>query len=388
MYNLHALHPDAQAVILGMREYLQENVAHGAAARDLSGEFPFQICQDLGKLGLMGALTPSEYGGMALDTQTFAYVLEELAAIDGSLCLIVASHNSLCQGHLLLAGSEAQKHQYLPALAAGMHLGAWALTEVHAGSDAAGVECHAQKMPDGRWCLNGSKMFISQGSVAETYVVIARTDPARPDKGRTDGLSAFVFNRSDVVGFRVGTIADKVGLRASDTAQLHFEQMMLPEDALLGVQGEAFKVVMQVLDGGRIGIASMAVGLARAALDAAVQHAQTRVQFGRTIGQQEAIAFKLAEMSTQLHASRLLVQYAAQLKDLHEPFTVAAAQAKLFASEASSKICDEAIQIFGGYGYLKNCPVERYWRDSRLTRIGEGTSEIQHLIIAKALMHL
>jgi alkylation response protein AidB-like acyl-CoA dehydrogenase len=260
-------------------------------------------------------------------------------------------------------------------------LGAWGLTEPGSGSDSGGMNTVAREV-DGGFVINGSKVFITQGSVGGTYVINARTDAPREGKSKTDGLSAFVLQR-ETPGLKVGRQEDKLGLNASDTAQLIFEDMFVPKEALLGTRGQGFKDVMRVLDGGRIGIAAMAVGLGRAALDAASRYALEREQFGKPIADFQGIGFKIAEMSTELEAARLMYLKAAALRDAGREFTLAAAQAKLFASEVGCKACDHAIQIFGGYGYVKEYPVERYWRDNRLTRIGEGSSEIQNVIIAR-----
>ena len=361
-------------------------MAPGAAERDQTGAFPADLVRELGDMGVMGAQTPEEYGGSGLDTATFALIVEEIAAYDGSLCLTVASHNSLCQGHLLIGGTEAQKRKFLPDLAAARVLGAWGLTEPASGSDSGGLATRAAEQPDGSWILNGSKNFITQGSVAGTYVILARTDAPRPGKGKNDGISAFVFNRSEVQGFSVGRKEDKLGLRSSDTAQLIFEDMRLPQDALLGTRGQGFKDVMRVLDGGRIGIASMGLGLGRAAFEFAARYASTREQFGKPIAANQGIGFKLADMDVELEAARLLIRKAADLKDAGADFTVSAARAKLFATEVGVRACDEAIQLLGGYGYIKEYPVERYWRDNRLTRIGEGTSEVQRMILSRAVI--
>lgn len=380
------LSDDQRTILSALQSFLKNKVAPGAAERDQTGAFPFDLVRELGEMGVMGAQTPEEYGGAGLDTATFALIIEEIAAYDGSLCLTVASHNSLCQGHILLAGTEAQKAKFLPDLASARKLGAWGLTEPGSGSDSAGMQSRAVEQPDGSWILNGSKNFITQGSVGGTYVVLARTDPPRPGKGKNDGISAFVFNRDEVTGFSIGRKEDKLGLRSSDTAQLIFEDVHLPQDALLGERGNAFKDVMRVLDGGRIGIGAMGLGLGRAAFEFAARYALEREQFGKPIAMNQAIGFKLADMDTQLEAARLLLRKAADLKDAGENFTVAAARAKLFATNVGVQACDDAIQILGGYGYIKEYPVERYWRDNRLTRIGEGTDEVQRLIISRDVM--
>ncbi len=375
---------DQKDILENLKNFLKTEVAPGAASRDATHEFPLEIVKKLGALGMMGAQTPEEFSGVGLNTSTFARIIEEIAKTDGSLALTVASHNSLCTGHILVAGNASQKQKFLPALAAAEKLGAWALTEPSSGSDSGAMQTTAKETSDG-WLLNGSKIFITQGSVAGTYVVNARTDAPGVGKSKTDGLSAFVFDRQ-TKGLSIGRKEDKLGLNSSDTAMIIFENMLLPKDALLGVRGQGFKDVMRVLDGGRVGIAAMAVGLGQAALDASAKYALERQQFGKPIADYQAISFKLAEMSTELEAARLLYLKAAALKDAGRNFTLCAAQAKLFASEVGCKACDQAIQIFGGYGYTREFPVERFWRDNRLTRIGEGSSEIQHLVIARELL--
>ncbi|WP_295816655.1 acyl-CoA dehydrogenase family protein, partial [uncultured Deinococcus sp.] len=260
------------------------------------------------------------------------------------------------------------------------------LTEPGSGSDSGGMQSNAKEQPDGSWILNGSKNFITQGSVGGTYVILARTDPARPGRGKNDGISAFVFNRDEVQGFSIGRKEDKLGLRSSDTAQLIFEDIHLPADALLGERGNAFKDVMKVLDGGRVGIAAMGLGLGRAAFEYATRYTLEREQFGKPIATNQNISFRLADMDTRLEAARLLIRKAADLKDAGMTFTVPVARAKLYATTVGVEACDEAIQMLGGYGYIKEYPVERMWRDNRLTRIGEGTDEVQRLVISRDVL--
>ncbi|MGI8748918.1 MAG: acyl-CoA dehydrogenase family protein, partial [Deinococcus sp.] len=331
--HLHDLSAEQRAILSSVQSFLRQRVAPGAAERDQSGEFPAGPVRELGELGIMGAQTPPEYGGSGLDTVTFALIIEEIAAVDGSLCLTVASHNSLCQGHLLAAGSEEQKQKFLPDLAAGRVLGAWGLTEPGSGSDSGGLRTRAEEEPGGDWVLNGSKVFITQGSVGGTYVVLARTDPPRPGRSKTDGISAFVFNRSEVRGFSVGRREDKLGLRSSDTAELIFQDLRLPPEALLGERGRAFRDVMGVLDGGRIGIAAMGLGLGRAAFEFAARYTCGREQFGQPVALNQGIGFKLADMDVELEAARLLIRRAAELKDAGLDFGLSAARAKLYASE-------------------------------------------------------
>ncbi len=374
---------DERALLGALTSYLSERVVPTAAERDARSEFPYEIATELAGLGVFGLQIPEAYGGLGLPTRTAARIIEEIGWADGSLGLTVASHNSLATGHLLLDASETQKERYLPKMASGEWLGAWGLTEPGAGSDAAALRTRAEKTADG-WVLNGTKQFITQGSVAGVYVINARTDPA-PEGKPHRGISTFVFE-AGAPGLSIGRKEDKLGLRSSDTAQLVFEDLRLPADALVGERGRGFYTVLKVLDGGRVGIAALSVGIGRAALEFAARYAGERRQFGKPIGRFEGIGFQLAEMSTELEAARLLYLKAAELKDAGRDYTLAAAQAKLFASEAATRAADAAIQVLGGYGYIKDYPVERYWRDVRLMRIGEGTSEILKLVIAKRVL--
>ncbi len=374
---------EERELLQAVRGYLKERVIPTADARDREGGFPFEIVRELAELGVFGLMVPEAYGGLGLPARTAMQIIEAIGYADGALGLTVASHNSLATGHVLLAGSEAQKAYFLPKMASGEWLGAWGLTEPGSGSDAAALATRAEATADG-WVLNGSKQFITQGSVAGTYVVMARTDPA-PEGKKHLGISAFVFE-AGAKGLRIGRKEDKLGLRASDTAQLIFEDLHLPKDALLGERGRGFYDVLQVLDGGRVGIAALSVGIGRAALDLAARYSVERKAFGRAIAEFEGISFKLAQMATELEAARLLYLKAAALKDAGRPYTMAAAQAKLFASEAAVRAADQAIQILGGYGYVMDYPAQRYWRDARLMEIGEGTSEILRLVIAKKLL--
>lgn len=374
------LDPDQKAIIGPLREFLRAEVAPGALERDESGTFPFDLVKRLGDMGLMGMQVPEDYGGAGLDSATAARIIEEIAAVDGSLCLTVASHNSLCTGHILLAGSKAQHAAFLPDLASARKLGAWGLTEPGSGSDAAALKTRAEDRGD-HFVLNGSKVFITQGTVGSTYVVVARTDPSA--EGRTaSGISAFVVD-GQTPGLLRGKPEAKLGLKSSDTTPLTFENMAVPAENLLGERGKGFSDVMEVLNGGRIGIAAMGVGLGRGALEIAAKYALEREQFGKPIASNQGISFKIAEMATELEAARLLYLKAAALKDAGRDYALAASQAKLMGSVAGVKACDQAIQILGGYGYIKDYEVERMWRDARLTRIGEGTDEVQHMIIAR-----
>lgn len=383
---------DQRALLGPLREFLRAEVAPGASERDATGAFPHDIVRQLGEMGVLGMQVPERFGGSALDTVTAARIIEEIAAVDGSLCLTVASHNSLCTGHILVAGSDQQKETWLPDLASGRSLGAWGLTEPGSGSDAAGLSTRAETIPEtvpeasaNGFVLNGSKSFITQGTVGGTYVVVARTDAPAAGKSSADGISAFVFDgESD--GLIRGQPEKKLGLNSSDTTPLTFEDLEVPSDALLGERGQAFRDVMEVLSGGRIGIGAMGIGLGRAALDIAARYALEREQFGRPIAANQGVSFKIAEMALELEAARLLVLKAAALRDAGRDYALAASMAKLKGSVAGVAACDHAIQILGGYGYIREYEVERLWRDARLTRIGEGTDEIQHLIIARATL--
>lgn len=373
---------DDQRALLGpLRDFLTAEVAPTATERDESGEFPFELVRKLAGMGVFGLQVPEEYGGAGLDSVTAALIIEEIAAADGSLCLTVASHNSLCTGHVLLAANPEQRERWLPPLASGEKLGAWALTEPEAGSDAASLGARAFESAGG-YVINGSKQFITQGTVGGTVVVVARTDEPEGAERRSAGISAFVLDANSD-GLTRGVPERKLGLHSSDTTPLTFQDVRVGEDQLLGVRGAAFEDVTRVLAGGRIGIGAMGIGLGRAALEVAGRYALERRQFGRPIARHQAVAFKLAAAATELEAARLLVRKAATLKDAGRDFEQAAAMAKLKGSVAGVDACDAAIQILGGYGYIRDYEVERMWRDARLTRIGEGTDEIQHLIISR-----
>ena len=363
-----------------IREFAEREIAPGASARDEAARFPSELIPRMADLGLFGINIPQEYGGAGLDAVSAAIIIEEIARADGATALIVASHNSLCAGHILSIGNETQRKKYLPLLASGKKLGAWALTEPSSGSDAAALKTHAARNGD-HWILNGQKQFITQGATAGIYVIMASTDRSQGKRG----ISAFIVER-ETPGLSVAKVEKKLGVRASDTAALHLEELRVPQENLLGEIHGAFKDVLRVLQGGRIGIGSMAVGIARGALEAALAYAKERKQFGRAIAEAEAIQWMIADMATEIDAARLLVHRAARLKDLGEPFAKAASQAKLYAAEAAMRATDKAVQIHGGYGYLKDYPVERYFRDAKLCTIGEGTSEIQRMIIAKEIL--
>jgi len=363
-----------------VREFAESDVATGAAERDRNGRFPSELIPKLARLNLFGILIPTEYGGSGLDTASAAIVIEEIARVDGSLAMMVASHNALCAGHIHRFGNEDQRKRYLPRLASGEALGAWALTEPLAGSDASGLQTTAKREGD-QWVLNGQKMFITQGSVAGIYLIIASTDPDRGVKG----ISAFVVEKGRP-GLYPGPQTDRFGVRGCDNTPVYLEDVRIPAENLIGRLHEGFSQAMEVLNVGRIGIGAMAVGLAQAAFEAALSYSKKRVQFGKPISEQEAIRFMLADMATELGAARLLVRRAAWSKDQGRACGREASMAKLYASEMATRATNKAMQIHGGYGFLKDNPVERYLRDAKLCEIGEGTSEIQRLIIAKELL--
>jgi alkylation response protein AidB-like acyl-CoA dehydrogenase len=363
-----------------VRNLALTEIAPHAREWDERSEFPRDVFHKLGELGLLGVLVPDEYGGSGLSYHDYIAVVEELAAVEAGVALSLAAHNSLCTNHILLFGSDLQKQRWLPRLASGDILGAWGLTEPGAGSDAGGTRTTAKRIGD-RWVLHGGKNFTTNASVGGVAVVVARTTPGEDHRG----ISAFIVPL-DAPGVAIGKKEDKLGMRTSDTASLILEECRLPSDALLGEEGEGFLQAMQVLDGGRISIAALGLGIARGALDAAIAYARQRNQFDRPVAQFQAIRIKLADMATAVDAARLLTERAAAAKDAGEKVTLIASQAKLYASETAVKVCEEAIQIHGGYGYIKDYPVEKYWRDSKLCTIGEGTSEIQRLVIARELL--
>ncbi|MCC7308656.1 MAG: acyl-CoA dehydrogenase family protein, partial [Acidobacteria bacterium] len=347
---------------------------------DETQHFPAELRPKLAELGLLGVLFPEEFGGAGMGYVEYATIIEELARVDGSVGLSVAAHNSLCSNHIYMFGTDEQKAKYLAPLARGESFGAWGLTEAQAGSDSAGTRTTAVPSDEG-WVVNGSKNFITHAISCETLVAVAVTDK---EKGN-HGISAFIFDKS-MEGFRGDKKENKLGMRASETASVVFEDCKVPKENLLGNEGEGFKQAMQVLDGGRISIAALSVGIAQGAYEAAVKYAKERQQFGKPIADFQAIQFKLADMATQIECARLLTLKAAVLKDAKRPVTQASAMAKLYASETAVRVSEESVQIHGGYGYTKDYPAEKYWRDSKLCTIGEGTSEIQRIVIAKNLL--
>jgi alkylation response protein AidB-like acyl-CoA dehydrogenase len=373
--------PDTHRTIQRMaREFAEAEIVPYAARWDEAEEFPKALVPKLGKLGFLGIQIDPEYGGAGLDTLAYAVIVEEMSRADGAIGLTVASHNGLGSSHIANFGTEEQRRRYLPKLATGEYLGAWALTEPGSGSDAASLATRAE-WKHGEWILNGSKMFITQGSVAGVTVVLASSN--RDAKHR--GITAFAVEPG-TKGFTANKLRGKFGVRASDTAELLLEDVHLDDSARIGGEGAGFTDAMTILDKGRISIGAMALGIGEAALEAALAYAKERKQFGQAIADFQGIQWMLADSRTELDAARLLLWRAATLADRGEPFTVEASIAKLFASEAASNVCDRALQIHGGYGYMKTFPIERYVRDVRLCRIGEGTSEVQRRVIARALI--
>lgn len=363
-----------------VREFAQAEIAPSCRQWDEEERFPHELIPKLGAMGLLGAIFPEEYGGAAMEPTDYAIAIEELARVDPAIALLVAAHTGLCANHIFLAGSEEQKRRYLTPLARGEKLGAWGLTEATSGSDASHMRTTAVRKGN-VWVLNGAKNFTTHGSYADIYVILAATDRSAGKKG----ISAFIIEKG-TAGLRPGRKEKKLGMRASDTSQVILEDCLVPEENLLGAVNHGFLDALQVLDAGRITIAALAVGAAQGAYDAAVAYVQDRYAFGRPIAEFQAIQFKLADMATEIEAARLLTYRAAALKAQGQRITKEAAMAKLFASEMAVRVCEQAIQILGGYGYIREYPVEKFWRDAKLLTIGEGTSEIQRLIIARELL--
>jgi alkylation response protein AidB-like acyl-CoA dehydrogenase len=371
---------EQQQIKASVREFAEGEIAPHVREWDDAQHFPTELVPKLAGQGFMGVIFPEEYGGAGMGYVEYVTIIEELSRVDGSVGISVAAHNSLCSNHIFMFGSEEQRQKYLVPLARGEKLGAWGLTEPSAGSDASGTRTTAVKK-DGGWLVNGAKNFITHAIHGDTCVAVASTDRAM----RSKGITAFIFEKG-TRGFGPGKKEDKLGLRASETASVIFEDCFIPDENRLGPEGLGFIQAMQVLDGGRISIAALALGIAQGAYESAVRYSKERQQFGKPISEFQAIQFKLADMATQLDAARLLTYRAAYLKDEGRKVTKESSMAKLYASEVSVKVCEEAIQIHGGYGYTKDYPPEKYWRDSKLCTIGEGTSEIQRLIIAKQVL--
>ena len=374
------LTPEQKQVRDVARDFAQAELGDKIAPFDERHEFPHAIVAKLGPLGFLGVLVPEEYGGAGLDYVSYALIVEELNRGDASVGITMWAHNSLCTNHVTLFASPAQKAKWLPRLAHGEILGAWGLTEPGSGSDAAALRTRAERR-DGGYVLNGSKAFITNASVGALAVVMARTDPTKGAKG----ISAFVVEKG-TPGFSAGTPYRKLGLHASDTAELIFEDARVPADHVLGAEGQGFVQAMQVLEGGRIAMAAMAVGIAQAAVDAAVKYMKQRTAFGKTLAEFNGLQGMIAEVATEVEVARLLLLRAAYLKDSGRPAMHAAAMAKVFASEAAMKAATKAVQIHGGAGYITEFPVERIFRDAKLTEIGEGTSEVQRLVIAREIL--
>jgi len=376
-FQLDDAHRQIQQMV---RDFCEEEVKPHARKWDETGEFPFETVRKLGELGLMGITVPEEYGGSGLDMLAVAVIIEEIARYDGSLALTVASHNGLGTSQIRHFGTEAQRQRWVPPLARGEKLAAWGLTEPGSGSDAAGLLSTAVRKGDG-WILNGSKMFITQGSVGHTFVVLARTSPGKAQKG----ITAFVLEK-EMKGFSQRAIHGKLGMRSSDTAELHMEDVEVPDENRIGEVDHGFLDTLSILDRGRITIGALAVGLGRGAVEEARAYAKERKAFGKPIAEFQAIAFALADMATEVDAARLLVWRSAALADAKEPFGREASMGKLFSSEAAMRATNKAVQILGGYGYTREFPVERYFRDAKLCEIGEGTSEIQRMVIARSIL--
>jgi alkylation response protein AidB-like acyl-CoA dehydrogenase len=363
-----------------VREFAEREILPHVMEWDEASHFPLETVKELGRLGLMGSIFPVEYGGSGMGYIEYVIAIEELSRVDGSIGIIVAAHTSLCSNHIFLAGTEEQKRKYIPKLATGEFIGAWGLTEPGAGSDAGSARMAAVRKGDS-WVLNGTKTFCTNGHYADVAVVIAVTDKT----AHTHGLSAFVVEKG-TKGFKPGKKENKLGLRASDTAELIFEDCVIPAENLLGKEGDGFIDAMRVLDGGRISIAALSLGMAQGAFEAALKYSKQRKQFGKAISEFQAIQWKLADMATEIDAARLLTNRAASLKDAGKKSTQESSMAKLYASEVAVRCANEGVQIHGGYGFIKDYPAEKYYRDVKLCTIGEGTSEIQRLVIARQLL--
>ena len=363
------------------RDFAAQHIAPHVMQWDETQTFPVELFRQMGHLGMMGVLVPEQYGGAGLGYFEYNAIIQEISKVCGSIGLSLAAHNSLCTNHILSFGNEDQKRQYLPKLATGQHIGAWGLTEPNTGSDAGNMQTTAVKDGD-YWILNGTKNWITHGKTGDVAVVVARTGPARSSGNAT----AFIVERG-TPGFSGGKKENKLGMRASETAEMVFDHCALPDANRLGNVGDGFRQALKILDGGRISIAALSVGIARGAYEAALQYAKTRHQFDQPIASFQGIAFKLADMATEIEAAELLVQQACQLKTNGEPVTKMGAMAKYYASEVAVRVSTEAVQVVGGYGYTKDFPAEKYYRDSKLCTIGEGTSEIQKMVSAREVLN-
>jgi len=379
--NYNFSHSENQSMIGQMvKDFTLKHIKPNVMEWDESQTFPVELFKELGKLGLMGVLVPEEYGGSGLGYFEYVKIIEEISKVCGSIGLSVAAHNSLCTGHILYFGNEEQKKKWLPKLATAEWIGAWGLTEANTGSDALGMNTTAVLEGD-HYLVNGSKNWITHGKSGDVAVVMVRTG----EKGDSKGISAIVIEKG-TPGFTHGKKENKLGMRASETTELIFDNVKVPKENLLGIEGDGFKQAMKILDGGRISIAALSLGIAKGAYEAALAYSKERKQFGQSISSFQAIAFKLADMATEIEASELLIYQAADMKNRGVKMTKQAAMAKYFASEVCVKAATEAVQIFGGYGYTKDFPVEKFYRDSKLCTIGEGTSEIQKVVIAREIL--
>jgi alkylation response protein AidB-like acyl-CoA dehydrogenase len=363
-----------------VKQFAEQHIRPHVMEWDEKQEFPAHILKELGKLGLMGILVPQQYGGSGLGYFEYSTAIQQIAKVCGSIGLSFAAHNSLCTGHILAFGSEEQKKEYLPKLASGEYIGAWGLTEPNTGSDAGNMQCVAEKDGD-EWVINGTKSWITHGKSGDVAVVICRTGKPRTH----DNSTSFIVKRG-TEGFKAGKKENKLGMRASETAEMIFDNCRIPDSARMGGVGDGFKQAMKVLDGGRISIAALSLGIAKGAYEASVEYSKERHQFGKPISDFQAISFKLADMATEIEAAELLINQACDLKNQGKNVTKEAAMAKYYASEVAVKVSTDAVQIFGGYGYTKDFPVEKYYRDSKLCTIGEGTSEIQKIVIAREVL--
>jgi alkylation response protein AidB-like acyl-CoA dehydrogenase len=369
-----------QQVAQTARDFANQNIKPCLMEWDEKQEFPLHIFKELGKLGLMGVLVPEKYGGAGLTYLEYSAIIQEISKVCGSIGLSLAAHNSLCVGHILSFGNEEQKQEFLPKLATAEFIGAWGLTEANTGSDAGNMQCVAVKDGDD-WVINGTKNWITHGKSGDVAVVICRTGEART----RDNSTSFIVPRS-ASGFIGGKKENKLGMRASETAEMIFNNCRVPDSARMGEVGDGFKQAMKVLDGGRISIAALGLGIAKGAYEAALQYAKERHQFGKPIADFQAISFKLADMATEIMAAELLINQACDMKIRNENITKESAMAKYYSSEIAVKVATDAVQIFGGYGYTKDFPVEKFYRDSKLCTIGEGTSEIQKIVIAREVL--
>lgn len=371
---------EQELIAASARDFAEQYIRPHIMEWDESQHFPKDVLNKAGEMGFMGIFIPEEYGGSGLGYHEYAAIIEEIAKVDPSIGLSVAAHNSLCTGHIYYFGNEKQKKKWLPKLASGEWIGAWGLTEHNTGSDAGGMNTTAIKDGD-YYILNGSKNFITHGISGQIAVVIARTG----EKGDSHGMSAFVIEKG-TPGFSSGKKEDKLGMRASETAELIFDNCRIHKDNLLGHEGEGFIQSLKILDGGRISIAALSQGISKGAYEAALKYSKERIQFGKPISSFQGISFKLSDMATEIQASELLIHKAASMKNNGEKVTTIGAMAKMYASEACVRISNEALQIHGGYGYIKEYPVEKFYRDSKLCTIGEGTTEIQKLVIARNIL--